>query len=53
MKQWFRQLESKLQGTPDTLLTVGMLVVAGVLIVTALTAPATLKAAALAWAVFP
>lgn len=53
MKQWFRQLESKLQGTPDSLLTVGLLVVAGVLIVTALTAPATLKAAALAWAVFP
>lgn len=53
MKQWFRQIESRLQGTPDSLLTVGLLVVAGVLIVTALTAPATLKAAMLAWAVFP
>lgn len=49
----FRQLESHLQGTPDRWLTVGLLVAAGVLIVTALTAPATLKAAALAWAVFP
>lgn len=53
MSKLFRQVESKLQGTPDALLSVLLLVAAGVLIVTALTAPATLKAAVLAWAVFP
>ena len=53
MKNVFRQLEAKLQGTPDSLLTAGLLVAAGVLVVTALTAPATVKAAVLAWAVFP
>lgn len=53
MKQLFRQLESRLQGTPDSLLTVGLLMAAGVLVVAAFTAPATLKAAMLAWALFP
>lgn len=53
MLNWLTGIESRLQGKPDAFLTAGLLVVAGVLIVIALAGPATLKAAALAWAVFP
>lgn len=49
----FRQLEARLQGGPDALLTVGLLIVAGLLTLAALSAPATLKATLLAWAIFP
>ena len=48
-----RRLEASLQGAPDDLLTTGLLITAGVLIIIALRGPALLKAAALSWAVFP
>ena len=53
MMRAIRRLEARLQGEPDAWLTTALLLVAGVLIVVALAGPATLKAAALAWAVFP
>lgn len=48
-----RALEAALRGWPDELLTVGLLAVAGVLIVVALTGSPLVKAGTLAWAVFP
>lgn len=48
-----RDLEARLRGWPDELLTVGLLTVALFLVIFALTAPATAKAAALAWVLFP
>ena len=46
-------LEAALHGWPDELLTAGLLLTAGVLLLIALRGPVTLKAAALAWALFP
>lgn len=48
-----RRLEASLSGAPDDLLTTGLLITAGVLVLIALCGPALLKAAALGWAVFP
>ena len=48
-----RDLERRLQGWPDEGLTTALLLVGALLIVVGLTAPATVKAALLAWAVFP
>ena len=46
-------LERRLQGWPDEALTTALLLVGALLIAVGLTAPATVKAAVLAWAVFP
>lgn len=53
MLSWLSGIEARLQGKPDAWLTTGLLLAAGVLVVIALAGPATLKAAALAWVVFP
>ena len=49
----FARLEARLGGWPDDALTTALLLVGALLIVVGLTAPATVKAALLAWAVFP
>lgn len=51
--KWIRGLEARLQGAPDAVLSISLLIIAGVLIWVALTAPATAKALALAWAILP
>lgn len=48
-----RDLEARLQGWPDTLLTVALVGAGALLILAAFTAPTTLKAILLAWVVFP
>lgn len=48
-----KRLDAALSGAPNDLLTTGLLITAGVLILIALRGPALLKAAALGWAVFP
>ena len=47
------QIENSLHGWPDEALTLGLLLVALVLVLAALTAPTMAKAAILAWAVLP
>jgi hypothetical protein len=49
----FARLEASLKGWPDTALTAGLLVTAAVLVLVALFGPSLLKAATLAWALFP
>ena len=48
-----RALEAALHGWPDEVLTVALLITAGVLVLIALRGPTLLKAAALGWAVLP
>ena len=53
MTTWIHALERRLTGWPDTALSAALVAVGLGLIVVALTAPATVKALALAWAVLP
>jgi hypothetical protein len=48
-----RRLEAALHGAPDELLTMWLLVVAGVLVLIALRGPTLLKVTALAYCIFP
>jgi hypothetical protein len=45
--------KSKLSGYPDTFLTAGLLAIAAVAVIVALVAHPLVKAAVLAWMVFP
>jgi hypothetical protein len=49
----FAQAEASLRGWPDDLLTVGLIVTATGLILVGLFGPTLLKAAVLAWVLFP
>ncbi len=53
LSSWIFQLDKRLAGAPDTLLTVALLTVAAVLIGIALTGRPAAKATALAWVVAP
>lgn len=48
-----RQIEAALRGWPDELLTTGLILTAGVLLLIAWRGPVTLKAVALAYCIFP
>ena len=50
---WIDDTKKSFEGAPDTILTIGLLVVAAVLVCIALFGHPLLKAAALGWAVLP
>jgi hypothetical protein len=48
-----KQLDAKLEGAPETVLTVGLILAAIVALIVAITGTPTLKATVLGWILFP